>query len=296
MTLKNSKNVFQRFYEKQYKVLMIIPLALLLVSFFLIYQAVSTDGTPIYRDISLKGGLSSNFYVSSELGAVALEKELLSEFALNEFKVSGISDEAESVGYAIDTNLDESELKSFLSTRFNVELNEENYMSNYVSPTLSQSFFKQFVILMIISFVLMSFVVFLYFREFVPGVAVVLSAFFDIVVTVGVLNFMNFKLSIAGLGTLLMLIGYSIDTDILLTNRLLKEEGKKYFAKVYESMTTGLVMTSTTFVAGLIALIFTNSDIIREIALVLVIGLLVDVVSTWIQNTGILLSWLNSKE
>jgi len=135
----------------------------------------------------------------------------------------------------------------------------------------------------------------MYFKEFVPSFAVVLSAIFDITVTVGILNFLKFKISIAGIGALLMLIGYSIDTDVLLTNRLVRERGTNYFEKTLYAFKTGSLMSATTLIASIIALILTNSQIISEIVFILTIGLLVDYVSTWIQNSAILLWWIEKK-
>ena len=171
----------------------------------------------------------------------------------------------------------------------------DNYNSNFISPTLSNAFFTQAIYILLISFFLMSLVIFLYFKALVPSSAVVVSAFFDIVVTIGFLDAIGFKISIAGIGALLMIIGYSIDTDVLLTNRVYKEWGENYFEKTWFAFKTGVLMSATTLIAGIAALIITNSEIIYEIAVILVVGLLVDFISTWIQNTGILLWWLEKK-
>ena len=62
--------------------------------------------------------------------------------------------------------------------------------------------------------------------------------------------------------------------------------------RVYGAMRTGLTMSATTISAILVALIFVESDIVKQIMLVLFIGLLVDLVMTWIQNVGILRLYL----
>ena len=38
-----------------------------------------------------------------------------------------------------------------------------------------------------------------------------------------------------------------------------------------------------------VALIFTQSEVIRQIMTILLIGLVVDIINTWIQNAGLLL-------
>ena len=285
------------FYKNNYKKFLILPAVLFFLSIVFVFVAVSNDGTPIYRDVSLKGGLSAAVTVDTEETSQSLQTELENSFAGNSFSVSDLSSEGERVGFIIDTDLEESLLMEFVSDRYDVELEfSENYSSNFISPTLSGAFFKQAVYILVISLVLMSGVIFIYFREFVPSIAVVLSAIFDLIVTVGVLNLMEFKVSIAGIGALLMILGYSIDTDILLTNRVFKERGDDYFEKTGFAFKTGVLMSVTTLLAGICALIITNSDVIFEIALILIIGLVVDFISTWCMNASVLLWWLNSKD
>ncbi|MFW6286031.1 MAG: hypothetical protein ACOC16_02815 [Nanoarchaeota archaeon] len=286
------------FYKKSYKKLLIIPFVLFLFSCFVIFQTVQTHNSPILRDISLKGGLSSVVEVSSSTDPSQLSNILNEKFPNNDFSVSQMIREGENAGYIIDTDLSEEKLILELNNIFETQIIQgENYNSNYISPTLSNAFFKQAVYILIISFVLMSLVVFIYFRELVPSSIIVLSAVFDIIVTVALLNLFGIKISIAGIGALLMLIGYSIDTDVLLTNRLIKEkDGDDYFEKTYFAFKTGLLMTLTTLIAGVATIILSFSEVITQIAVILVIGLIVDFISTWIQNSGILLWWLEKKQ
>jgi len=292
MLLKNILNL----YKKNYRKLLIIPILFFLFSIFIISQTISSEGVPIYRDISLKGGLSVILNVDTQTTQKEFEDYLRQLKPQDSFKVSEVFEEGLRTGFVIDTSMDEKEFIDILSNYFKKDfVIGENYSSNFISPSLSNSFFKQAMVVLLVSFILMSIVIFVAFRQFVPSFAVVLSAFFDLIVTVGILDLMKFEISIAGIGALLMLIGYSIDTDVLLTNRLYKEFGENYFEKLADAFKTGILMTSTTLVAGVGALFFTNSDVIFEIALILVLGLVVDFISTWLQNTGILLWWLEHK-
>jgi preprotein translocase subunit SecF len=112
-------------------------------------------------------------------------------------------------------------------------------------------------------------------------------------------------LSLGTVAALLMLIGYSVDTDILLTTRLLKRKGE-LGDKIKDAMKTGMTMTLTTL-AALIALFlvssgsylvssFTRIDIIRDISVVLIFGLIADIINTWMTNVGILKWYLEKGE
>jgi preprotein translocase subunit SecF len=102
-------------------------------------------------------------------------------------------------------------------------------------------------------------------------------------------NLLEIKLSTAGIAAFLMLIGYSVDTDILLTIRVLKQKDDLSFdERIYGAIKTGGLMTITALAAVGTVLFFTNSDILFQIMLILFIGLCVDLVNTWIQNVSIL--------
>jgi len=141
----------------------------------------------------------------------------------------------------------------------------------------------------------MGIVVFIYFRSPAPSLAVILAAASDIVVTLAIFNLTGIKLGTAGIAAFLMLIGYSVDTDILLSTRVLKRKEGSVMDRVYSAMKTGLTMSATTLSAVLIALIFVQSEIVKQIMIILFIGLLVDLVMTWIQNVGILRLYLEKK-
>ena len=294
MSIKKLEN----FYKNNFKKLLLVPILLILFSCFTIYETIQKEDFAFYRDVSLKGGISSileleNVKISNE----ELQKDLENTFEENTFSIKYFSLEGEIKGFIIDSDLEEKLLIEFLEKKLNIAIDRDtNYSSNFTHETLSKSFISQTISILIFSIILMSLIVFLYFRNFIPSLAVVISVIFDLVVLIGVLNFLEFKISTAGIGAILMIIGYSIDTDILLTNRLLKDKNPNIFEASFESFKTGNLMSITTIVSLLVALILTNSSVIFEISFILLIGLIIDYISTWIQNLGILLMYFEKKK
>ena len=87
-----------------------------------------------------------------------------------------------------------------------------------------------------------------------------------------------------------MLIGYSVDSNILLTTKVLKRQGKLE-EKMEGAFHTGFIMTSTTFCAILamfIVSLIANVPTLYSIAAVLLIGLVCDLIFTWGFNAGML--------
>jgi preprotein translocase subunit SecF len=124
----------------------------------------------------------------------------------------------------------------------------------------------------------------------VPSIAVVLSAFSDIVVPVALMNVLGIKLSLGTVAALLMLIGYSVDSDILLNNHVLRRSGG-FWESVHRAMRTGVTMTLTSIavmaVMAVVSFIF-GIQLLTSIGLVLVFGLATDLMNTYMMNVTLL--------
>ena len=137
--------------------------------------------------------------------------------------------------------------------------------------------------------------VLLYFRTFIPSVAIIVAAFSDIVFSLAVINLMGVRVGTAGIAAFLMLIGYSVDTDILLSVRVLKRKEGTVMDRIVSSIKTGMTETLTAMVAVTVAMAVTQSDVIRQIMLILFVGLIADIFNTWIQNVGLLRIYVERK-
>jgi preprotein translocase subunit SecF len=144
----------------------------------------------------------------------------------------------------------------------------------------------------------MAVVVFFIFRTTIPSLAVILSAFADIVLTLALVDYLGISLSSAGIVAFLMIIGYSVDTDIMLTSHLLKRRDASINSRLMTSLKTGLTMTLTSIVAVLIAFFITASfsEVLRQIFLILIIGLSFDIMNTWLMNATILRWYVERKQ
>jgi len=138
----------------------------------------------------------------------------------------------------------------------------------------------------------------LYIIDSMPSFMVTFCAFADILMTITLVDVLGMKLSLAGIIAFLMLIGYSVDTDILLTTRLLKKKEGSVNARTLGAFKTGLTMTLTAIAAAGVALaiIYNFSDTLRQIFTIISIGLVFDIINTWITNTSLLRWYMEAKK
>lgn len=156
-------------------------------------------------------------------------------------------------------------------------------------------FYANSIILYILPVLMFAALIVIYFRDNIPSFAIVLCAVSDVFLALAVFNLMGLKLNTAGVAAFLMLVGYSIDTDILLSVRVLKRKEGSVYDRVIDAMKTGMMMSLVALIAVLTAYFFTSSAVIKEIMFILAVGLFGDIIFTWIQNAGILRWHLEKK-
>jgi len=326
-------------YEsKHYKLLLLIPIAILLISIYF--------STQVEYGIDLKGGSVISAPLSEEIDTAAFEAKLLENFKLEDLSIrqvsgamngiqieflgeSSILDATEMLenkqyaevieiskqftGELEVSSLPESDqadvyfttarenfkndLILFLSTDLGVESSE--FSIQEVGPSLGDFFLSQSITAIFLAFLFITLLIFYYFRNPVVSFAAAQSAFFDVLVGYAVLGFFKIPLSLATIAPLLMIIGYSIDTDIMLNDRMLKRKTGTMFGRLRGAMKTGLTMTLTAlFTMGslLVVSYYANIMVLFYISLMLFVGLLADLISTWCTNAVLIVWFLQNKE
>ncbi len=291
---KNFIEKFDNFYNENYKLLLIIPIIILFFSLFYLGYSYYTTGEFIKKDISLTGGTSIT--INGEIPDT-FENNLKAEFP--DVSIRRLTDlrTGKVVSFIIETSIKPEEIKPVIEKLLEYKLNEVNSNIEFTGSTLSQNFYKQLIIALIISFFLMSIVVFFLFRSFIPSIAVIFAAFSDIIMALALVNFFGLKISAAGIAAFLMLVGYSVDTDILLTSRALKRREISLNKRIFGAFKTGILMTATALISVTPIFFMTTGipDSFRQIFIILAIGLLADILNTWLTNASLIKWYCNNK-
>ncbi|MDD5172298.1 MAG: hypothetical protein PHF60_04655 [Candidatus ainarchaeum sp.] len=166
-----------------------------------------------------------------------------------------------------------------------------------VSPALTEYFIEDAKNVVILAAVVSLILVFLFFRAVVPGIAVLTGAFCDIVIALGAMSLLGIPFTLASFAALLMLLGFSLDTDILLTTRMLKRKGDPR-ENAFDAMKTGLtmsVMAIVAFGALFVLSLLTHIPTYYEISAVALAGLVGDMFATWGINGVMILHYVETR-
>ncbi|WP_416840307.1 protein translocase subunit SecF [Haloferax sp. DFSO52] len=256
-----------------------VPLVVLAVALLVIAGWYVATGAPVDPGVDFTGG------TELRIATDAPQDEVLAAFDANPESVRSVAADGTYVLTFQSGTTSPGELQAQAEAAGYEIRSIDNVSANFGADT-------QLLALggVIVAFAGMSILVFAMFRTFVPSIAVVISAFSDIVIPVALMNLLGIQLSLGTVAALLMLIGYSVDSDILLNNHVLRRSGD-FYESTYRAMQTGVTMTLTS-IAAMIVMTITATlfgiQLLAAIGTVLVFGLTADLMNTYMLNVTLL--------
>lgn len=258
----------------------------------------------------LKDDFNSLFPTVSQLEVLSYnDGSYLQEFNSKKAELDGIADEMFIIAEmgTVRTNTTNELEKKFseaygkvysdyeksISTPIDKHVTYSSISVQTVSPVLSAKFISTVIDTVIFSAVLSVILVFFFFRSIPPSIAVLTGALADIIIALGAMGLFGIPLTLASFAALLMLIGYSLDTDILLTTRILKRKGNAR-ENAFDAMKTGLTMSVTgliAFASLFLLSVMTHIPTYFEISGVALAGLVGDMFATWGINAVLVLHY-----
>lgn len=291
-TEHKQENVKTRFlssewYDHNYKKLLLLELILFVLSLAYLGYFYSVHGDIMLKDTTLTGGSVITIY-SENISISNLDNYLTGKLGAD-FNVRTLEDtySRKTIAVIVESKEDIEKLRPILESFLGYTLNNENSSIEITGSSLSQSFYRELIYAMIIAFLFMAIVVFIIFRAPIPSLAVIQAALADIVFALTFANLFSFRISTAGIAALLMLIGYSVDTDILLTIRVLKRKGEGTVnSRIKSSVKTGVIMSTTAIVSVLLGYFIAVAPTLKEIFFILAAGIFFDMIATWLGNAS----------
>ena len=263
-------------FEKHWKAIALTPLLILVASVAILAGNALSTGVVMKRDVDLMGGKRLSFAGDREAFSIA-------HVTLPNADVRLYTGAASTVVVTLPYEAEERNAIAALQTAGI----KGDIAYQTIGPAIGEIFWQQIQAAALTAFFLMSIIVFVMFRSLVPSGIVILSAIVDMIGTMAAMSLMGVPLSLHMIAALMLIVAYSIDTDVLLTSSVLKFGGSASSA-----MKTGLTMVSTTFVALLALYVSTGSPVLQTIALVLMTGIVIDIPVTWLLNAGLLRMWV----
>jgi len=261
-----------------------IPLAVLALALLVLLGTFFLTGSPVGLGIDFTGGTELTVETTAQETAIAdafdtpPESVQRVQASDDRYILTFQGGDADALGRQAEENLPATDGDDVVRSR------------QQISPSFSGDNQTSAQLGLLVAFLGMSVLAFLLFRTFIPSIAIVVSAFSDIVVPLAMMNVLGIELSLGTVAALLMLIGYSVDSDILLNNHVLRRSGD-FYESTHRAMQTGVTMTLTSLsamaVMALVAFLF-GIELLASIGVVLVFGLATDLMNTYMLNLSLL--------
>jgi preprotein translocase subunit SecF len=269
--------------EQSAKKLLAVPLAILGVALAVLLITYLLTGAPVGLGFEFTGGV--NIQTQTDASVTQVEQDFSTISGVPEPEnVRSISGGA-LISYQPLTDNQMSNLRDFRDSEY------PDASVESVSPSHGTSLLYQSMWAIAFAFVLMTIVIFVFFRTFVPSFGIVLSATSDMLVPIGVMTLLGIDVTLGTIPAILLIIGYSIDSDILLTRNTLSGRRKNFYDNVRTAMNTGVTMTTTSMAAMAVMAVsahFFSIFILRNIGIILFFGLGMDLINTYMMNVAIL--------
>ena len=264
--------------------LMPVPIILFLFSIAVFVYNQYKYGDFILKDIDLKGGTLITIESNQPINTNQLQDYLAKKFS--PVSVSGLATSTGfganvEVGSKVNTSLVIQEIKNF-------GIQMKSFSVETIGPELGSMFFWQVSELLIAAYILMSIVIYVVYRNFISSFGIVFASLANILTTLALTSLLGIRVSFAGFAGLLMLIAYTVDTNIVLTTKVLHATPEKFYKEYKIALITGLTLIATVTTTMIITQFVSTSHLLVNIAQILSVGFVNDLAYTWILNAGLL--------
>lgn len=266
-------------YKKYYRIMPVIPvlLAIILAAFL----------PSLKLGIDFTGGISISFSSDKHVPPSVIEEALRAK-GFGDVTVTPLAD-----GYLVEVaHADVPDPKKLALEAISSVVNMKDVVVMEVVPTLGSEFWSVVSGAALWSVILLLIVILVAFRHPVPIGIMIVSALFDGLAMLSLMGLANIPLSLATISIILMMVGYSIDTDVVASAFIFKRKEGDVFQRAAQAFRTGATMSLTSLGAMVIIFLLgllTHNPTILRIGLVMVFGLVADIIITWLFNAPILM-------
>ncbi len=312
-------------YEKYHRVMVVVPVVLFVVLLFFLPN--------LKLGIDFTGGISVSFSSNTNVPAEQIVSALKSTFGVAEVSVTPVTGGyivemtyPPSLKRVYDlyeewkkTNSAEAlqELKGILgvedvnnidaavaaySDKVKEQIKEEikrvvpdanEFVIEDIVPVLGADFWRLMMNIALWAVILLLIAILIYFRHPIPIVIMLVSGIFDGIAMLALMGLTNIPLTLSTMAILLMMVGYSIDTDVVASTFLFKRRKEGNVFKLAErAFKTGMTMSLTTLIAMVVIYavgFLTRNIMVIRIANVMIYGVIADIIITWMFNTPLLI-------
>ncbi|BBL45492.1 preprotein translocase subunit SecF [Nanobdella aerobiophila] len=277
--------------EKNYKKFILISIVLfLLFGSILLYNSFK-NGYIINKSITISGGyitlINNNHITNTEIYNILNQMNISKYVLYNTPNIIYIESK---------NQINETELVNLINSEYNIQLSPSDISIQQYSSIVGNLIFNQFAQFVIIVMMLSGFIIFLAYRISNVTLNIISTIAFDILGLLTVLSLTGYPIGANGFIAMLMILGFAIDNNVVLSTNIVKEKEKTFLERIKMSFRVGMAMEIIALYALIILYLIVPEPSVKEFSLVLSIGIIFDLLYYLIGNIPIYKYFEHRKE
>jgi preprotein translocase subunit SecF len=280
------------FVEKNYKKFIVVTIMLFILFTGIILFNYFRNGYIIKKSIDISGGyltmINNNYHITNqEINNVLYKMNITDYIVYNTPNIIYIESREK---------INVSELINLFNLYYNISLTPQDISVQQYSSIVGNIIFNQFVEFVFITMILVGFVIFIAFRVSNVTLNIMSTIAFDILGLLAILSLTGFPIGANGFIAMLMILGFAIDNNVVLSTNIVKEREKPFIERVKMSFRVGMLMELIALYTLIILYLFVPVPSVREFSAVLSIAIMLDLLYYLIGNIPLYKYFESKKE
>jgi len=255
-----------RLINSRYKELIIVSLVIFLIAFGSVMYNYIVNGKFFELSTEITGGY---LIILPSKASLQDLNALLSKINVSDYSIYKVGGNFYIEARDINSDLLIQELNAIgISER---EISIQRF-SSYVGGII----FNQLSLLLIISTLIISFLIWVRFRERRSVIGIISVILWDMFITLALINLVKLRVGPVGLVTLIGILGFAIDNNIVLSTNVYQEKDLSFDDRIKMSLKVGLLMELFVVLVVIPLYLLIDLPIIKEFSLIWLFIVLAD--------------------
>jgi len=268
------------FIENNYKKFLMISMVIFVIFVGTILFNYFKYGYIINKSITISGGyvtlINNNYHITNPEIQNTLNQMNITDYVL--YSTPNI------IYIESGKQINETLLINLLNQDYNIKLLPTDISIQHYSSLVGNLIFNQFLFFVILAMVLTAFVIFIAFRVSKITLNIISTILFDVIGLLAILSITKYPIGANGFIGMLMILGFAIDNNVVLSTNIVKEKEKPFIERVRMSFRVGMLMEIIALYTLLLLYFIVPEPSVDEFAFVLSVAIILDLLYYLIGN------------
>ncbi|BFI73707.1 protein-export membrane protein SecF [Nanoarchaeota archaeon] len=271
------------FIEKNYKKFIILTIILFVIFVGAILFNYLKNGYILNKSIDISGGyvtmINNNYHITNQEITTILHQMNITDYILY--------DTPNIIYIESGQSINESQLIYLFNADYHISLTPSDISIQQYSSIVGNLIFNQFAEFVVIVMILVGIIIFIAFRVSNVTLNIMSTIAFDVLGLLAILSSIKYPIGANGFIAMLMILGFAIDNNVVLSTNMVKEKEKPFVERVKMSFRVGMLMEIIALYALIILYLLVPDPSVKDFSTVLSIAIALDLLYYLIGNIPI---------